>query len=57
MDKKMDTIPHDDRYYVHNKPCNTMKEAMLYAGVLQRNGEVQSIPIYQNGKAVRIKRF
>lgn len=50
-------VDQDNRYYVYHKPCDTMSEALLYAGILQHNGETKSIQIYQNGKVVRIKRF
>lgn len=53
----MRAIPHDGRYYVDLQGFDRMIEALLYAGLLQRNGETRSIPIRQHGKIVRMKRF
>jgi hypothetical protein len=53
----MRTVEHDDRYYVDLQPFDKLKDALLYAGLLQFNGERRSIPIYRNGKIVRHKRF
>lgn len=53
----MKDIPHDDRYYVDLHGFNQMFEALLYAALLQRNGESRSIPIYQHGEIVRMKRY
>lgn len=57
MEAPIKQVEHNDSYYVDNKPCDTLSAALLYAGLLQHNGETKSIPIYQNGKVVRIKRF
>lgn len=51
------SLPHDGRYYVDLQGFDRMTDALLYAGLLQRNGERRSIPIYQHGKIVRHKRF
>jgi len=51
------TIQHDDRYYVDLNGFDRITEALQYAGLLQKNGERRSIPIYQHGKIVRFKRF
>lgn len=53
----MKAIRHDDRYYVDLQGFERMFEALLHAALLQRNGEQRSIPIYQHGKLVRLKRF
>lgn len=53
----MQTIPHDDRYYVYLQGFDQMAEALLHAAFLQRNGKARSIPIYQHGKLVRLKRY
>jgi len=51
------SLPHDGRYYVDLNPFDKLKDALLYAGLLQFNGERRSIPIYQHGEIVQIKRF
>lgn len=53
----MKEISHDDRFYVYFQGFDQLVEALLHAAFLQRNGEARSIPIYQNGKLVRMKRF
>ena len=53
----MKALPHDDRYYVDLSGFDRIKEALLYAGLLQFNGERRSIPIYQHGAIVRFKRY
>jgi hypothetical protein len=53
----MNVIPHDDRFYVYLQGFDQMVEALLHAAFLQHNGETRSIPIYQRGKVVRVKRF
>ncbi len=53
----MRAIPHDDRFYVYFQGFDQMVEALLHAAFLQHNGETRSIPIYQRGKLVRLKRF
>ena len=56
-DQGMKAIPHDDRFYVYFQGFDQMVEALLHAAFLQHNGETRSIPIYQRGKLVRLKRF
>lgn len=53
----MKAIPHDNRFYVYLQGFDQMVEALLHAAFLQYNGEQRSIPIYQHGKVVRVKRF
>lgn len=51
------SLPHDGRYYVDLQGFDRMIDALLYAALLQFNGEQRSIPIYQHGEIVRTKRF
>lgn len=53
----MKEVTHDDRYYVDLEGFDNIQNALLYAGILQINGDHRSIPIYQHGKIVRMKRF
>ena len=51
------SLPHDGHYYVDLNGFDRMVDALLYAALLQYNGEQRSIPIYQHGTIVRFKRF
>ncbi len=53
----MKTVPQNDRYYVELEGFDTLTQALLRAAFLQLRGDTRSIPIYQHGEVVRIKRY
>lgn len=53
----MRKVEHDDRFYVDDNGFDKLWKAMMHAALLQFNGERRSIPIYQHGEIVEVKRF